>query len=473
MEEESQNNIHKTTRGIETLLGDPKKAIRRLSGPMVVAMLVQTLYNIVDGIWVAGLGSDELAAVGLFFPVFMIVLSLATGMSVGGSSAISRKIGAKDKVQADSAAIHTLFMGIIIAILITLLVYPYIREIFLSIGAKHSVVDLVVGYGKIIIGGTILLIFNNIASGILRGEGDTKRVMYAMGLGSILNMILDPIFIYSFHLGIDGAAWATVVSILITSTLVFSWLFIKRNTYVNFRFRSFKYNGKIVKEILRVGVPASLAQMSMAIAIFILNYLIVKVEGTDGVAVFTSAWRLIMVGLVPLLGIATGVTAVTGAAFGAKNPQKLATGYFYGIKIGVVIEAGIVALIFIFASQLAYLFSYSQNTAHISDSLTKTLRELVWFLPTVPLGMLTSSMFQGIGKGENSLAMTILRTLIFQLLFAYILGIIYNYGLTGVCWGVVVGTITASLIGILWGQWEIKKLKRKLILNHYQDNEIT
>jgi len=463
MENNSPDNSH-ISKGVETLLGDPKKAIRKISGPMIIAMLVQTLYNIVDGIWVAGLGSNQLAAVGLFFPVFMIVLSLATGTSVGGSAAISRKIGAKDKNQADSAAIHTLFLGLLLAVLITLLVYPFIRNIFLSIGAKDTVVEMVVGYGKIIIAGTIILIFNNIASGILRGEGDTKRVMYAMGLGSILNIILDPIFIYTFHMGINGAAWATIVSILTTSILVFFWLFIKKNTYVNFRFRSFKYNGRIMKEILRVGVPSSLAQMSMAIAIFFLNTIIVKIDGSDGVAIFTSAWRIIMIGLVPLQGIAIGVTAVTGAAYGAKNSKKLSTGYFYGIKIGVVIEAGIVTLIFIFAAQLSYLFSYSQNTAHISGGLTKTLRELVWFLPTVPLGMLTSSMFQGIGRGENSLIMTIMRTLIFQVFFAYLLGVVYHYGLSGVCWGVVIGNITASLIGVSWGQIVINNLKKKFAI---------
>ncbi len=458
--ENNPDNI-KTSKGVETLLGDPKKAIRKISGPMIIAMLFQTLYNIVDGIWVAGLGANQLATVGLFFPVFMIVLSLATGISVGGSAAISRGIGAKNKKQADSAAIHTLLLGLLLAVLITFLVYPFIRNIFLSIGAKDTVVNMVVGYGKIIIAGTGILIFNNIASGILRGEGDTKRVMYALGLGAILNMILDPIFIYTFHLGIDGAAWATIVSILTTSILIFFWLFIKKNTYVNFRFRSFKYNGSIMKEILRVGVPSSLAQMSMAIAIFILNAMIVKVEGSIGVAIFTSAWRIMMIGLVPLLGIAIGVTAVTGAAFGARNQKKLSIGYFYGIKIGVVIEAGIVALIFIFATQLSYLFSYSQNITHISESLTKTLRELIWFLPTVPLGMLTSSMFQGIGKGENSLIMTIMRTLIFQLLFAYLLGITYHYGLSGICWGVVIGNVTASLIGVSWGQFEISHLTKK------------
>ncbi len=452
-----------STRGVKTLLGDPKKAIRKLSGPMIVAMLVQTLYNIVDGIWVAGLGSGSLAAVGLFFPVFMIILSLAGGVSVGGSSAISRKIGAKDKRLADTAAGHTLFMGLSIAVIITVTILPFLRKIFFAMGAETSVVDLVADYGKIILGGTVILVFNNIASGILRGEGDTKRVMYAMGLGSVLNIILDPIFIYTFKLGINGAAWATLVSMFITSMLAFYWLFIKKNTFITFHFNFLKFNGKIIKEILRVGVPASLAQMSMAAAIFILNAFIVKTDGTDGVAVFTSAWRIIMIGLVPLIGISIGVTAVTGAAFGAGKPDKLATGYFYGIKMGFLIEALIVFLIFIFASQLTYLFTYSKDTAHISGSLIKTLRQLVWFLPMVPLGMLTSSMFQGIGKGENSLIITIMRTLVFQVLFSWYLGIYLNYGLPGICWGVVSGNITASLIAVSWGQVIMNKLKRKTV----------
>jgi len=448
-----------STRGVKNLLGDPKRAIRKISGPMIIAMLVQTLYNIVDGIWVAGLGSDRLAAVGLFFPVFMIIISLASGISVGGSSAISRKIGAKNKKLADTAAGHTLFMGVLIAVIITITVLPFLRNIFLSLGAENSVVDLVANYGKIIVGGTIILVFNNIASGILRGEGDTKRVMYAMGIGSVLNIVLDPIFIYTFNLGINGAAWATLVSMAVTSILAFYWLFIKKNTYISFNFKFLKFNNKILKEILRVGIPASLAQLSMALAIFILNAFIVKVGGTDGVAVFTSAWRIIMLGLVPLIGISIGVTAVTGAAFGAKNPEKLETGYFYGIKMGFLIEAIIISLIFVFASQLSYLFTYSKDTVHISGSLIKTLRQLVWFLPMVPMGMLTSAMFQGIGRGENSLILTIMRTLIFQVAFSWFLGIKMGYGLSGICWGVVFGNISASIISVLWGQIVIRKLK--------------
>ena len=453
----ANKNIN-ATKGVRILTGDPRKAIVKLSVPMIIAMLIQTLYNIIDGIWVAGLGSDELAAIGLFFPLFMIIISLASGISIGGSAAISRKIGAKDKDMADSAAIHTLLLGLSTAVVLTLITFPFIHKIFQFTGTNTRVVTLVTGYGKIITGFSFFLIFNNIAAGILRGEGDTKRVMYAMMIGSILNIILDPIFIYGFKLGINGAAWATVFSFFTTSTLLFYWLFVKKNTFVNFNFRRFKLNGGIIKEILRVGIPSSLAQMAMALAIFALNYLIVKVDSTDGVAIFTSTWRIIMIALVPLHGIAAGLTAVIGASYGSKNIENLKKGYFFGIKLGIIIEFGMVLLFFIFAAQISYLFSYSEKTAQISYGLTTTLRQLIWFLPAVPLGRFTSAMFQGIGKGEKSLALTLIRTIFFQVLFAYLLGWFLNYGMPGICWGVVTGNIIASFIGVAWGNYEIKKM---------------
>ena len=450
------------TKGVKTLLGDPKKAVIKLSGPMMIAMLVQSLYNIVDGIWVAGLGSEALAAIGLFFPLFMIILSLANGIGVGGSSAISRKIGAHDRSKADSAAIHTLIIGLMTGILITLSVYPFLEHLFVAIGAKGNVVPMVVRYSRVLVGGSLILVFSNIVSGILRGEGDMKRAMIAMTTGSVLNIVLDPLFIYTLKMGITGAAWATLLSITLTSGLMFFWLFIKKNTYVSFHFSGFRFDGIIIREILRVGIPASFAQLSMALAMFFLNMIIVKIAGSNGIAVFTSAWRIMLIGIVPLVGIAIGVTAVTGASYGARDIDKLNTAYLYAIKIGVLIELGVVILIFILAPKISWLFTYSKNASHLASALTRAMRWLVWFLPGVPFGMLTSSMFQGIGQGEKSLAVTFLRTIIFQLFFSYLFGISLHFGITGVWAGIILGNITASVVGFIWGRITIKKLKQTL-----------
>lgn len=452
------------TKGVRTLLGDPKRAVLKLSGPMMIGMLVQTLYNIVDGIWVAGLGSEALAAIGLFFPLFMIILSLATGIGVGGSSAISRKVGAKDKVMADSAAVHTFIIGLITGFLLTLIFFPFLEKLFRAIGAKGEVIPLVVRYSRILIGGSLMLVFSNIASGVLRGEGDMRRTMVAMIIGSGLNILLDPVFIYLLKLGVAGAAWATLTSIGFTTLLLIYWLFIKRNTYVTIHFSGFRFSGKIVKEILRVGIPASFAQLSMALAMFFLNMIVVRIAGSNGIAVFTSAWRIIMIGIVPLLGIAVGVTAVTGASFGAKNIHNLNISYLYAIKIGVLMELGVLTIIFVLAPQLSWLFTYAKGASHLSSDLIAAIRWLVWFLPGVPFGMLTSSMFQGIGQGEKSLAVTILRTLIFQIFFSYFLGITLHHGINGIWLGIILGNLSASVIGFFWGRLTIKKLNRKFNL---------
>ena len=450
----------KITSGVKTLLGDPKKAILKLSGPMIIGMLVQSLYNIADGIWVAGLGPDALAAIGLFSPVFMGIIAFAIGISVGGSSAISRKIGAKDKNKADSAAIHTLLLGFATGIILTAALFPFLKEIFLSTGARGKVITMVLSYSRILVVGTMIIVFTNVGTGILRGEGDMKRAMYAMILGSGLNIVLDPVFIYTFKMGVVGAAWATLISICTTAVLLIFWLFVKKDTYVNIRFTGFVFEKSITKEILRVGIPSSFSQLSMSVAMFILNAIIVKVGGTGGIAVFTSAWRIMMFGVIPLVGIAIGVTAVTGAAYGAKDIDRLDTAYLYGIKMGFLMETAVAILILIFAHPLAFLFTYSKSAASISNSLVSAFRILVWFLPGVPFGMLTSSMFQGIGKGENSLAITIFRTLIMQVLFAYFFGITLKFGLSGVWWGIVSGNIIAAAAGYLWGRLMVKALRK-------------
>jgi len=447
------------SKGVRTLLGDPKKAVLKLSGPMMIGMLVQSLYNIVDGIWVAGLGSEALAAIGLFFPMFMIILSLANGIGVGGSSAISRKLGAKEELKADSSAVHTLIIGLITGLLLTILVYPFLGQLFASIGAKGEVIPLVVRYSGILVGGSLILVFSNIASGILRGEGDMRRAMVAMIIGSGLNIVLDPIFIYTLNMGIAGAAWATLASITFSSILMIYWLFIRRNTYVSIRFSGFRFNGKIIKEILRVGIPASFAQFSMAFAMFFLNMVVVRIAGSNGIAVFTSAWRIVMIGIVPLVGIAIGVTAVTGASYGSGNIKNLNTAYLYAIKLGFMIELGVVVMIFMLAPQISWLFTYAKSASHLAPDLTQAIRWLVWFLPGVPFGMLTSSMFQGIGQGEKALAVTFLRTLIFQIFFSYFFGISLKFGIDGVWAGIILGNLTASFIAFIWGRLTVKKLK--------------
>jgi putative MATE family efflux protein len=449
---------HHQTEGVKALLGDPKKAIIKLAWPMIIAMVSHTVYNLVDAIWVSGLGQDALAAVGFFFPFFFMAMAISTGLGVGGGAAISRRIGAKDKTGADNVGVHTLVMMVIVAIIFTIPFLIFAENIFSVIGASESL-DLTLAYARIMFGGTIIIFFQMIATSILRAEGDVKRTMWAMTLGATLNIFLDPIFIYTFGLGIAGAAWATMLSMSISSSILFYWLFIKKDTFVTFKLRSFKWNRDIIKDISSVGIPASVMQMSMAFTMLITNLIIVYVAGEIKVAVFTVGWRIVTVAVLPLIGISTAVTSVTGAAFGAKNLDKLKISYNYAIKLGLLIAsiAGIVT--FIFAPQITSVFTYAEDTAAIAGDITVFLQVICLFYPGVAFGMFSSAMFQGTGKGTNALIVTIIRTLVLAPPFALIFAIYFDLNLVGIWLGMVVANLTGSMIAYAWARLYIKNLK--------------
>jgi len=457
---------NKETNGVQTLLGDPKKAIITLAIPMIIAMSFQTLYNLTDAIWVSGIGASALAAVGFVFPFFFMALAIASGLGVGGGSAISRYIGANDKKGADSVAVHTLIIMVIISFLFTIFLFVFSYDIFKAIGAGE-ILDMATLYAQIISLGTISIFFSFIANSILRAEGDAKRAMYAMVLGTILNIILDPIFIYTLNMGVAGAAWATILSMTISSLLLFNWLFMKKDTFVSIYFSNFHFDKIIIKDILRISFPASVMQLSMSITMLIMNIIIINIgviDGTgnpqDGIAVFTVGWRIVQMATMPLIGIATAVVSVTGAAYGAKDYFKLDTAYMHSIKIGFIIEAIIALFVYFFAPFIVLGFTMSESSAALSDDIVNFLRIAVLFFPGIAFGMLSSSMFQGAGKGVNALTVTIFRTIILTLPLSWLLSITLGLGLTGAWWGMVIGNLSGSFTAFAWGKLHINKLKK-------------
>ncbi|MGB9796623.1 MATE family efflux transporter [Fervidobacterium gondwanense] len=450
-------------KNLELLLGDYKKAIVRLSIPNMIAMLVQTLYNLVDAIWVAGLGASALAGMGVFFPIYMVIISIATGITVGTSSAISRKIGAKEYEKAGNVASNSLWLAVAIGTLTTLIGIATLRPILKLAGAEGQTLNYAYTYGLIIYLFSIPLMFNNAGTGILRGEGNSKTPMYIVTLSSVLNMILDPIFIYVLRLGIAGAAWATGISIIIASLMIFIQIFVKK-TFLKVDMSASNLKVSYLKDILIVGFPTALAQVTMSIAIYFLNMFALKSAGDTGVATFTGAWRIINLGTLTIIGISSAVTPVTGAAYGARDFNKLENSLKYAIKFAELFSIPIMLGIFIFSKQLAFLFAYAKASGELLDNISSALKILCLFLPGTPLGMLTSGMFQGIGHGFKSLFATIIRTIIFQLFWTWLFVDIIKIGLSGVWWGIVVGNASASLVTYTWGQWTIRKLKEESAL---------
>ncbi len=163
------------TKGTKTLLGDPKKAIRILAGPMIIAMFIQTIYNLVDTWWVSFLGTDALAAVGFVFPFFIILMAFANGIGTGGGQQFQGKLVLRIKIGADHVAIHTIILMILVTVIFTVVLFVFARGIFTWIGAGDTI-DMAVGYAQIIFAGSIFIFFTNVANAILRSEGDAKKI---------------------------------------------------------------------------------------------------------------------------------------------------------------------------------------------------------------------------------------------------------------------------------------------------------
>ncbi len=457
-EVEKQTFERKETKGVKTLLGDPKKAVIKLSLPMVAAMSAQTIYNLVDAIWVSGLGASSLAAVGFIFPFFFLATALSNGIGIGGGAAISRRIGAKDKKGADSVAAHTFAILLATAFGITVIGLLFIEPLLKAMGAEGDSLTKAMEYGRIIFAGITLLFFLQTSVSLLRSEGDAKRAMIAMLGGVVLNMGLDPVFIYVLNFGVAGAAYATIISIFLVDIFVFYWLFIEGKTYVSFGFKGFKLSKGVIYDISRVGIPAAASHTSMALMAFFIVSIVARVGGQDGVAVYTTGWRVIALATMPMLGIASAVSAIAGAAFGAKKFENVKTTYLYSIKIGIIAEAFLAAVIYVFAPQISRAFTWSAQSKAIAPELIKFLRIVCFLTMAVPVGMVTAATFQGLGKGLYALTMTILRTLILAVPFAWLFGIWLDWGLSGVWDGITLAGFASMPIGFLWAITHINKL---------------
>ncbi|NYT08310.1 MAG: MATE family efflux transporter [Methanomicrobiales archaeon] len=435
------------TRGVSILRGDPKTAIRKLSGPMIIAMLLMAIYNLADAVWVAGLGADALAGVGFIAPLFMILMGLSAGLGAGATSVVARRIGSRDKRGADNAATHAIVLSVAVSAVLLIVLVLFLRPIVEWMGAG-PVTDLAVEYGSIVFLGSIFFLAVQMAYAILRAEGDTRRTMYAMALSSILNIILDPILIYGAGLGVAGAAWATVISIAAVVVVIGYWFFVRKDTYVTLSLRTFAPDPRTFRAILGVGLPASLEMLLMSVVVIINN------------AILVSGWRIVMFAVVPLIGIATSVVSVAGAAYGAREYQKIRVAHQYAITIGVIIALVTSLLTYLLAPWITTLFTYSPESAHLVPAFILFFQTMCLFYPFAPLGMFSSSVFQGTGHGLTSLVISSLRNLVFIAVFSYLLAIVFGLGEAGVYFGIVAGNILGGTVGYVWARVFIGRLIR-------------
>ena len=433
---------------MKEITGDPKKAIKKLAYPIIISMLLTMANNIIDSVWVAGLGPSPLAAVGFVTPLFLILVGIGTGLGAGVNSLISRYVGSKNHKKANEAAVQSVVLGIIVSIIVTIIFIAILEPILYIMGAGE-VINYALEYALPLFVFSIVTILPVTYAGIFRAEGDIKRATIPMCISAILNMVLDPIFIYVFNLGVMGASIATVISIFIELSLILYWMFIKKDTYFKYSFKNFKINFGMYKEILNVGIPAGLEELLMAVVAIVINLILEIVGGTNSVAIYTIVMRLASIAIMPTIGIATSTITVVGIAYGARNYENIKIATRYSVKLGFIFSI-ILSLVFIvFSNQIAYLFSYSANSSILAPTISYILKYMWLFIIPVAFGATASYAFQGMGKGLASFILTMQREAILVIIFAAFLGIVLGLGVPGVYYGVVIGDAIGSLVGIL------------------------
>ena len=430
---------------IEMITGDPKKAINKLSLPIIASMLLIFINNITDSIWVAGLGTGPLAALGYITPLFLILVGFGNGIGAGGNSLISRYIGAEDKRSANNAAMHNLILGIIFSIFISIIYLITLKPALELMGA-HSVLDYVMDYGIILFSCSIVLLMPAIIGGAFRAEGDVNRATIPIAVAAIINMIGDPILIYILNMGITGAALATVIASFIAMLMMFYWIFVKKDTYLSYNLKDFHNNLKMYKDILVVGIPASLEQLVLSVLTIFINYMLTIVSGPTAVAIYTAGWRIVCIGMLPAIGVGTAAISVAGVAYGAQKYENLRVTARYAVKVALIVSIIACIIINIFSNQIAFIFSYSDGSAQLEPLIASFLQIMCLFILYVPFGASASNVFQGVGKGTVSLILTTVREFILVLIFAYLLGFTFNMGEFGIYCGMLLGGGIGSLI---------------------------
>ncbi|MBO70550.1 MAG: MATE family efflux transporter, partial [Candidatus Marinimicrobia bacterium] len=292
---------------LQSFKDDPFKSMWRLAVPIMIGMGIQTLYTIIDMIFIGRLGGDAIASVAFNMPIFFFVMGLSFGLGNGVTASIARFIGSNDKVNADNSAEHAVAMALAISLILTVSGLLFGKQILLFIGCTNDILPLAWDYLKVSCYGISFGVFSGFFRSILAGEGEMKLPMVVAGLGTVLNTILDPIFIFYMDLGVAGAAWATTISQIIVCLVFIYMLFVKNHTYVRFKLKDFSFSSYIIYDIIKVGIPVSMSMVVMALGQLVFNRLLVNFS-TDAVAAYQIGGRVDMIVFLPIFGIASALT---------------------------------------------------------------------------------------------------------------------------------------------------------------------
>ena len=459
------NNQSSSESRLESFLENPSKALWTLAIPIMFGMGIHTLYNLVDMIFIGRLGGDAITGVAFNMPVFFLMLGLTMGLGSGVTASVARFIGQKNKPNADNSAEHAIALAAVISIVFTTLGLVFGKDILIILGAEDKILDLAWEYLSVIVTGLPFMVFSGFFRSILAGEGDMKFPMLVAGLGTILNIILDPIFIFDLNnyggfglgMGVKGAALATVISQLIVFIIFIYMLFVKEHAYITFNLKDFSPSKTILWDIIKVGLPASLSMIIMAIGQGVFNKILIHYS-SQTVAAYQVAGRLDMLIFLPIFAIAGSMTTLVGMFYGAKEIVALNRIIKYGIISSFLITLVSSTFVYFFAHTFSSWFTKDQEIIDVSVGF---LRLLCLIYPLVAIAITSGRVMQGLGKGIPVLIITIVRVLGVSAPLALYFSFVLHKPVEWNWYAMMIAAGIAFLIALSWVRLELNKINKK------------
>jgi len=424
--------------------------------PMMISMLVQALYNIVDSVFVSRLSENALTAVSLAFPLQNLMIAVCAGTTVGMNALLSRSLGAKEQERADRAANTGIFLALASFVVFAIVGALFSRTFFLLQTDVPEIVDYGTDYARVCLCCSIGLFCQFTFERLLQSTGRTHLSMCTQILGAVTNIVLDPILIFGLlgfpRLEVMGAAVATVVGQCLAAVAALI-LNLKKNPDIHIRPRHIRWHGATVKNIYRIGLPSIVMQCIGSVMVFGVNRILISFT-TTATAVFGAYFKLQSFIFMPVFGLNNGMVPIIAYNYGARKPDRIMETIKLAIRYATLIMVVAVVLFQIFPAQLLGIFQASPEMLTIG---VPALRILSLCFLIGGFTIVASSVFQALGKGLLSMSISVFRQLILVLPLAYALSLTGELNM--VWWSFPIAEVLAGLLALYY----LRRAHRRVI----------
>jgi len=435
------------------------KLLVNLSVPATIGMMVNALYNLVDTIFVGrGVGALAIGGLTIAFPIQMVIMAFAQMIGIGAASAISRSLGAKDIEKADYVAGNSFLCIIVLSSIIAAIGLIFTEPMLRFFGSTETILPYAKDYITIILWGSIFSSFAMSSNNLIRAEGNAKVAMATMLIGAILNIILDPIFIFVFKMGVKGAALATVISKFISFLYVLTYLYSGKSS-LKVKLHHLKPKMNIIIEILTVGSAAFARMVTGSIVAIVVNNSLRIFGGDMALIIVGIVHRVTMFVFMPLFGVVQGMQPIVGFNYGAKKLNRVKETLKLSLIATTVIATFGWLIIELFPFTIISVFT---RDAEIIEKGSSIMRMVISVIPVIGIQIVGAALFQSLGKAVPSLILALLRQVLLFIPLVIILPRVLGLGLLGIWIAYPAADVLSVVLTVLFLRSELKKMNLSL-----------